>query len=277
MVVKHLQTDPEEMIVKAVPANRWQAFAWHIGISAVLFILLSWVIYFLWYPGFLFQHDGGLDGVKLIAGVDFLIGPFLTLCVYKLGKKGLRLDLIIIGILQIACLSYGMWTVWQTRPVAVVYVMGQFRTVSYEVFVDYEVNPGQVPILKSTWPVWVAVDLPRSEIPEFHSYKDRFLFQNGHTFQSERYVPFSTYWPVMQTEASSRERLLEKHEDLNEKINTFGADTLFFNLGTGNGAGYLGMTPEGEVVDVIFTMTRKSAYAYYLEKLKNFFMQPGDL
>lgn len=80
------------------PQNRWQAFAVHIGINAVIFIVLAAIILFIWYPGFLFQTDGGWQGIRLIAGVDFIIGPMLTLIVYKLGKPRLKMDLMLIGV-----------------------------------------------------------------------------------------------------------------------------------------------------------------------------------
>jgi hypothetical protein len=44
------------------------------------------MITYLWYPEFLFKTDGGWNGIRLIAGIDFIIGPTLTLIVYKAGK-----------------------------------------------------------------------------------------------------------------------------------------------------------------------------------------------
>lgn len=52
-----------------VPSNRWSAFAVHIAISVLIFLVLGSVIYFFWYPGFLFESDGGTEGIKLIAGL----------------------------------------------------------------------------------------------------------------------------------------------------------------------------------------------------------------
>lgn len=82
-------------MILAAPKNRYQAFAVHLLISFVLFVFLASIIYFIWYPGFLFWAAGGIDGMKLIAGVDLVIGPFLTLCLYRVGKKGLKFDMAI--------------------------------------------------------------------------------------------------------------------------------------------------------------------------------------
>lgn len=144
--------------------NRWQAFGVHLLISLLLFVVLSSVIYFFWYPGFLFLHDGGVQGMQLIAGVDFVIGPVLTLCVYKVGKKGLWWNLVLIGMMQAGCLTYGMWTVWQTRPVAVVYAAGKFMTINKRNYMEIgKTDPANVPLLKTSWPAWVIVDVPQAD------------------------------------------------------------------------------------------------------------------
>ncbi|HIM07378.1 MAG TPA: hypothetical protein EYG49_02405 [Gammaproteobacteria bacterium] len=91
-----------------IPENRFQAFAIHIFISALIFIVLAIMITYLWYPRFLFKTDGGWNGIRLIAGIDFIIGPTLTLIVYKVGKKGLKLDLVLIGLIQSFCLGFGL-------------------------------------------------------------------------------------------------------------------------------------------------------------------------
>jgi hypothetical protein len=61
------------MLVRA--ENRYQAFVIHITISALVFLVLASIIIFTWYPGFLFKTDGGWAGIRLVAGVDFIIGP----------------------------------------------------------------------------------------------------------------------------------------------------------------------------------------------------------
>ena len=256
-----------------VPSNRWSAFAAHIAISVLIFLVLGSVIYFFWYPGFLFESDGGTEGIKLIAGVDFLIGPFLTLCVYKLGKRGLRFDLTMIALLQTACLSYGMWTVWQTRPVALVYTMGSFRSISYQVFVDYGVSPDEVPLLQQRWPSWVAVKIGKEEIPPFKSPIDQFYFQNALNFHTERYAPFDDYWAVAQTEAQTKAKVLKDNESLADRLAPYGDDLLFFNLGCSNGTGYLIMDSQQQVKGAVLTMNRKTIYEYYLEQLQKLLVQ----
>jgi len=58
------------------PQNRWQAFLIHLGISTVIFLILLYFIVFHWYPHPFFAKGGGWQGVRLITGVDLVLGPF---------------------------------------------------------------------------------------------------------------------------------------------------------------------------------------------------------
>ena len=73
--------------------SRYRAAAIHLGLSALLFVALAYLVVFVWYPGFFFETDGGWEGIRIIAAVDLVVGPLLTLIVFKAGKPGLRFDL----------------------------------------------------------------------------------------------------------------------------------------------------------------------------------------
>lgn len=101
--------------------NRFGAFAIHLGISLVIFAVLGYLIVFQWYPDFFFTSDGGWQGIRIVALVDLVLGPTLTLVVYKKGKPSLKFDLTVIALLQTACLIAGVYVVWSERPVAMVF------------------------------------------------------------------------------------------------------------------------------------------------------------
>jgi len=101
--------------------TRFHAFSYHMTISLVIFFALSYVIVELWYPDFFFAIDGGWEGIQLIIGVDLILGPVLTLVVFKLGKPGLKFDLFCIGLLQMLCLSAGVYVVYSERPIFFIY------------------------------------------------------------------------------------------------------------------------------------------------------------
>lgn len=175
------------MFMKA--KNRYQAFAIHLFISLIIFILLSIIITYLWYPGFLFNTDGGWDGIRLIASIDFIIGPVLTLLLFKIGKPGLKLDLCIIGLIQLFCLAFGTWTVYQERPVAVIYSNGTFVAKSQVALELYNIDVKKIYELDTKKPTWVYVDIPKDEEQQSKLIISQLIRGPFYTF-SERYLPY---------------------------------------------------------------------------------------
>ncbi len=140
----------------ATPHSRWAAFAIHLALSAFVFIALAAVIIFVWYPGFLFQTDGGWQGIRLIAGIDLILGPLLTLIVYNKAKKSLPMDLSIIALVQVSALCVGSYLVYQERPLAIIFADNKFITMSHNSFAFSGLNPEEIPIVKQhKKPVWI--------------------------------------------------------------------------------------------------------------------------
>jgi hypothetical protein len=115
--------------MKLTDLNRYQAFASHMVISLIIFFILLVFITQLWYPGILFDAGNGWKAIGLIVGVDLILGPILTLIVFNPKKSSLRFDLSVIALLQIAALSYGVWTIHQTRPIALAFINTSFVTI----------------------------------------------------------------------------------------------------------------------------------------------------
>jgi hypothetical protein len=107
--------------------NRWRAAGFHLLISALIAAGVLAVMLALWYPPPLFEAMGGAELAFIVIGVDVVMGPALTLVVFKSGKKGLKLDLAVIGILQLAALAYGCHIVELARPAYIVFVKDQFE------------------------------------------------------------------------------------------------------------------------------------------------------
>ena len=145
------------------PKNRYQAFAVHLIISAIIFIILAAIIIYIWYPGFLFWADGGWQGIRLIAGVDFIIGPILTLLVYRLDKPGLKMDLLLIALVQLICLAGGTWLVYKERPIAIIYANSAFHTMSANSFEFHDLDSKSALTMDNKIPAWVYVELPQEK------------------------------------------------------------------------------------------------------------------
>ena len=143
--------------------NRWKAFAIHLAISVVVFLGLLGVILTVWYPGILFSVDGGWSGLKLVMGVDVVLGPLLTLIVYRAGKPGLKFDLSCIVTLQIACMGAGLWVVYQSRPIALVFAYDTFYSLAANEFESYGQDPTVVKNFPGPSPKLIYTELPENE------------------------------------------------------------------------------------------------------------------
>ena len=109
--------------------TRWVAAPIHLAISTLLASIVFAIIYFVWYPGALFSAAGGRELFLLIVSVDITLGPLVTLIVFVPGKKGLRFDLAVIATVQLAALAYGVWVLFESRPVWIVYVKDRYELV----------------------------------------------------------------------------------------------------------------------------------------------------
>ena len=120
--------------------SRWQAFGIHLSISLVILLTILSLVFFLWYPSPFYHVIDIWVLLAVLIVVDVIIGPLLTLVVFKPGKKGLALDLSIIAALQLAALSYGTFKIYQNRPFFQVFTVDRFKVVSIQ-----DVDMAQLP------------------------------------------------------------------------------------------------------------------------------------
>ncbi|KZZ48613.1 hypothetical protein A3759_04705 [Thalassolituus sp. HI0120] len=126
--------------------NRYQAFGIHFLASLVVFAILTALIFFYWFPGILRVADPSWQQILIvIAGVDLVLGPALTLIVFNPAKKSLKMDLSIIAALQIAALAYGSYTVHNTRPLA---LSLSFPAAGFEILYHDKVTPELADFIK---------------------------------------------------------------------------------------------------------------------------------
>jgi hypothetical protein len=108
--------------------NRYQAFAIHMAMSLIIFLVLLICITQYWYPGILFDTGNGWKAIALIVSIDLILGPLLTLIIFNPKKSSLKFDLWVIALIQTAALIYGTWTIHSSRPLAIAYVNKSFIT-----------------------------------------------------------------------------------------------------------------------------------------------------
>jgi hypothetical protein len=92
-----------------------------------------------------------------------VIGPLITLVVFKPGKRGLRFDLAVIGILQVAALLYGGYVMFAARPAFIVFVKDRFEVATPVDLEPERLAEARLPQFRKPplWgPVMVAADMP---------------------------------------------------------------------------------------------------------------------
>lgn len=116
--------------------DKLKAFGIHLVISFVIAVICFVLINLIWYPSPLFKATGVQHIFLLMLGIDLVLGPLFTFIVYKKGKKTLKMDLIVIAVIQISAIVYGLYTMYQGRPVWISYVVDRFELVRANEVVD---------------------------------------------------------------------------------------------------------------------------------------------
>lgn len=110
--------------------SRWQASGLHFLICVAIAIVVVTLMLELWYPRPLFEAAGGNDLLFIIVGVDVVLGPLLTLVVFRAGKRGMKFDLAVIGLVQLAALVYGAHIIYLARPAFIVFIKDRFELIT---------------------------------------------------------------------------------------------------------------------------------------------------
>ena len=122
--------------------GRWRAARWSLALwllSATLTGVATW----FWFPGVHYRLDGGLQGLRMVSLVDFILGPVLFLVVYRPHKPArlLFLDLAVLLSIQLSAMVWGIWRVHSQRPVADVYMLDAFYPTAAAEYARYGIDP----------------------------------------------------------------------------------------------------------------------------------------
>ena len=111
--------------------NRLCASAIHLAISLAIATLAALLVFGWWYPYPYRDLSGGRELFILVVAVDVVLGPLITLVIFNAAKtrRHLLMDFSVIGLLQVAALTYGLWTVFVARPVHLVFEYSRMAVV----------------------------------------------------------------------------------------------------------------------------------------------------
>jgi hypothetical protein len=117
---------------------RLRAFGLHLLASTIALALIFGTLYFGWYrwPGWYLADVSHV--VLVMAGVDVVVGPLLTLTIANPGKprRELKRDILIIVAIQLSALIYGTASLWSGRPLYYAFSENVLQIVQ-----AYDINP----------------------------------------------------------------------------------------------------------------------------------------
>ena len=111
--------------------SKRRAFLIHLSASALVVGTLCAIIFFLWYPAPYFEAKGAWGVIQILVGVDLILGPALTLVLFRPRKPGLLFDLSVIVAIQLTALVYGTTVIFQERPYYTVFAVDRFEILAY--------------------------------------------------------------------------------------------------------------------------------------------------
>jgi hypothetical protein len=146
---------------------RFKAFGWHLLASGLALTLLLGTLYAGWYrwPGWYLADAAQV--VLVLAGVDLVVGPLLTLVIAsaKKPRRELVRDVSIIAAVQLCALAYGSVSLWNGRPLFYAFSENVLQIVQ-----AYDIEPKELelarqlkaPILPHWYslPRWIWAPLP---------------------------------------------------------------------------------------------------------------------
>ncbi|MGI9291548.1 MAG: TfpX/TfpZ family type IV pilin accessory protein [Gammaproteobacteria bacterium] len=202
--------------------TRKKAFLAHFCLSALVVLTVLTVILSLWYPGPFFQIVGAFDAIKILIGVDLVLGPLLTLILFKPGKWGLKFDMGMVATIQLAALVYGVHTLYIERPYYAVFMADRF-----EILAERDVDKSKISndaFLDKPWngPIFVVAEMPADQ-KERSKITEEIFFEGGRDVhrRPELWQPYAEAVADVARNAKPLQDLLQKRPDLESEIKDF--------------------------------------------------------
>lgn len=199
--------------MSATPMTRWKAASIHIAISATIALIVTTLMLMLWYMPPLLAATGGGQLLLILLGVDITLGPLLTLLIFnpQKSRKELTIDLTLIGLLQMCALVYGIYTVFETRPVFSVFYKNAFYLVNANFLRAEDLSKISNPNdrrLSLTGPIYVYTEMPSNKEARDEVIKNMYSGK-GITEFPQYYQPYAE---KMSAAASAAHPLAELQE-----------------------------------------------------------------
>lgn len=191
--------------------NRFKAFAIHFAISFVIFLIVLYFILVHWYPEPLFSTDGGWRIIRIVAGVHLVLGPLLTLVVFRL-----RADLSIIASLQTIALTLGVFIISNEHPAAIIYTFDHFTPVPAKQLAKVGITANKLKEYGEERPILIFNNIPKEKenkllLESMKTGKQLYLFTEYYTKFSKKHTK------VLQQSSMNLEKYVEDKPELKKR------------------------------------------------------------
>lgn len=213
--------------MKTTLKSRFSAAGIHFLGSLILFSLLLWIIIKIWYSQPFFSASGGWQGLKIVALVDLVLGPLITLIIFNTNKakKVMMTDISIIVIIQLAALVYGIHTIYTQRPVALAFWEKEFYTIPAEVLEKQGINLATLKQLSDLSPAMIYIEKPTDPDQLKTMLKVILEQQIPPTQQLNLYRPMKSYLPEVLKQSINIDEVIRKNIDMAGQLETLLKDT----------------------------------------------------
>lgn len=111
--------------------HRFRLSGLHLLWSLALAALVALLVFGIWFPAPFRELSGGRQLFGILVAVDVMLGPCATFVISRLGKsqREWRMDVSLVVLLQALALGYGVWTMYQARPVYLAFEIDRLRVI----------------------------------------------------------------------------------------------------------------------------------------------------
>ena len=250
---------PPNALRRSVP-YRLKAAGIHLSLSAVIFAVALYLILVEWYPGFHFLVDGGWQGVRIMAGVDLVLGPTLTLIIFNpfKARRLIVFDLSCIATAQLAALVWGFYAVHSQRPVAVSFYEGAFLSLTAAPLKIEKQQADYANRFSERRPPLVYVAPPANDQEEARAAMQELMGKVGLHEDLFFFRRFDEHWPEVRTHAVTAEARGKQDAAFAEALPKFlgshggqASGYLFFPYEGRDGSCTVAFGPDGRLVDAL--------------------------
>lgn len=212
-------TDSTSQKRSLLSISKLQAFLIHLTGSALVVGTLCAVIFFVWYPAPYFAAKGASGVLLVLIGVDLILGPTLTLILFRPRKPGLVFDLSVILTIQLAALVYGTTALYQERPYYLVFAVDRLEILAYKDVDSSMIEYEELRRKPFIGPILAVASLPEGQ-DEFQRLLEETAFEGKPDIERrpEFWSPYANRSDDVIARARSLAELLERYPETRTEI-----------------------------------------------------------